>query len=69
MEEPPTVFVPKLDGSVRVCMDFQKLNSVFTFNAYPMPRVDTLLEARWWWWGSVIHDIFEHELSANLYGP
>ncbi|KAL1260068.1 hypothetical protein QQF64_007895 [Cirrhinus molitorella] len=39
----PMVIVPKKDGSLLVCIDFRKLNTS-KFDAYPMPRVDDLLE-------------------------
>ncbi|KAG1929738.1 gag-pol fusion protein [Pimephales promelas] len=40
----PIVIVPKKDHTLRVCIDFRKLNSQSKFDAYPMPRVDELLE-------------------------
>lgn len=40
----PVVIVFTKDGSLRICIDFRKLNSVSEFDAYPMPRVDDLLE-------------------------
>ncbi|KAL0156516.1 hypothetical protein M9458_047762, partial [Cirrhinus mrigala] len=40
----PLVIVPKKDKSLRVCIDFRKLNSQSRFDAYPMPRIDELLE-------------------------
>ena len=40
----PIVLVPKKDGAVRFCVDFRKLNSVAKFDAYPMPRVEEMIE-------------------------
>lgn len=36
--------VPKPDGTLRFCVDFQKVNVISRFDAYPIPRVDELLD-------------------------
>ena len=40
----PIVPVTKKDGSLRLCVDFRRLNSVSKADAYPMPRVDELID-------------------------
>lgn len=40
----PTVLVVKKDGSIQFCVDYCKVNEVPWFNAYPMPRVNKLLD-------------------------
>ena len=39
-----SLIVTKKDGSLRICVDYRRLNSVSQVDAYPMPRVDELLD-------------------------
>jgi len=38
----PVVMVKKLDGSTRVCVDYQKLNKVTIFDPEPMPTAEEI---------------------------
>jgi hypothetical protein len=40
----PIVMAPKKDGDYRFCVDFRRLNAVTRKDAFPMPRVDEILD-------------------------
>ena len=40
----PVLFVPKPDGSLRMCLDYRALNKVTVKNRYCLPRIDQLFD-------------------------
>jgi hypothetical protein len=40
----PMFFVPKKDGTQRLCVDYRALNEVTIKNKYPLPRIDDLFD-------------------------
>ena len=41
----PTVLVRKKDGSLRLCIDYRKLNALTVKDVFPLPRIEESLEA------------------------
>ena len=40
----PMVIIKKKDDTIRLCVDYQKLNAKTQVDAYPMPQIDDILD-------------------------
>ncbi|XP_071678362.1 uncharacterized protein [Lolium perenne] len=40
----PVIFVDKRDGTIRLCVDYRRLNEVTMKNKYPLPKIDDLFD-------------------------
>ena len=40
----PSLFVKKKDGSLRMCIEYRKLNKVTIKNKYPLPRINDFFD-------------------------
>ena len=40
----PTILVKKKDGTIRLCIDYRKLNSITKKDAHPLPRIEDIFD-------------------------
>lgn len=59
----PVMFVKKHDGSLRLCVDYRKLNAITIRNSYPIPRINDLIEC---FKGSTIFSRLDLRSAYNL---
>jgi hypothetical protein len=59
----PVIFVPKKDGTQRLCMDYRALNEVTVKNKYPLLRIDDLFDQLW---GACVFSKIDLRLGYHL---
>ena len=71
----PIVIVPKKDGTFRLCVDYQKLNSISKADTYHMPQIDelidclggvkyiTTLDQTWGYWQVPVAEAFREQTA------
>ncbi|KAH7710328.1 gagpol and env protein precursor [Aphelenchoides avenae] len=58
----PVVLVRKKDGSIRMCVDYRKLNKVVKLSQYPMPNINVMLHSL-----RAMESIFEEDLGKSVF--
>jgi len=60
----PLFFVPKKDGSQRMCIDYRRLNAVTIWDAYPLLNMESLLESAR---GATVFSKFDLRSAYNMF--
>ena len=60
----PLFFVPKKDGGQRMCIDYRKLNEITIRDTYPLPNMESLLEAAR---GAKVFSKFDLRSAYNMF--
>ena len=65
----PVILVQKKDGTTRFCVDYRKVNAVTRKDAYPLPRVDDILDtlagSKWFSKLDLISGYWQVEMSPE----